>query len=104
MRKIDLKDGMLVKYRNGGIRLVLKRRFIYEDGFMAFTSYNADLTHYLGTEKYDIMEIREKEGFYDFDLGDHWREAETVWTRKETKKMTIAEIQKELGYKIEVVE
>lgn len=118
MQKSDLKTGMVVELRNGDIYLVMyapdlrKRVFIsFDGGFLDYRDYSEDLT--FGQPQY-IREFNPR----DFDivkiytLGETlWNilkdknrlQYKTIWHREETKEMTVAEIEKELGYKIRIV-
>lgn len=45
MRKSDLKDRMVVEYRNEGRRIVIGDRFVGEESWSNIVEYNEDLTH-----------------------------------------------------------
>lgn len=117
MKKSDLKTGMRVKTRNGEIFLVIKDidsqncghqdvAFVHNLGFMPGDSYDCELKCYKN-KNYDIIEV-----FRLVDTSD--REFLTgnilklgkrylIWRRQEPKKMTVNEIEKELGYPVEIV-
>ena len=110
MRKSDLKTGMTVKYRNGSLAKVLKDvnteyyghqdvLFAGKNGFMNGDSYLEDL-HAKMFRDYDIIEIYQRPGecvILDFDT------SKLLWRREEVKKLTVAEVEAELGYKVEII-
>lgn len=111
MKKSDLVVGQsVVQFRNGEWALLVMndmdcKAFATQGSTMAneLTNYNEELLRNADKEL-DIMVV----GQIDFACLLLNKKLENnftkVWTRQETKKMTIADIQKELGYKIEVVE
>ena len=124
--KPDLKDGMVVEYRNGRRRLVLNEKFIGEDGNTHFNDFNNDLTSakdgrsLFGArfQDFDIMKVYSTAAEYTkylfAELGflkiilllTSIDELTLIWEREEEsehKEMTVEEIEKELGYKIKVV-
>lgn len=95
-KKSDLLDGDIVTQRNGNKKIYC----IDRDGFVGINDksylYHGNYTENLldkdGDEIYDIMKV-ERPAKY-----------ETVFIRDtEVKEMTIAEIEKELGYPIKVI-
>lgn len=112
MKKSDLRTGMRVTTRNGGKFIILlncsdnvhKHRDIMTSlsGIWSdIDEYEEDLTCRTD-DIFDIMTIEIPE--YSNDLFSESCKFETLWQRQEIKEMTIEEIQKELGYKIKVVE
>lgn len=100
IKKKDLRNGDIVTYRNGNKRIVNKarNRIVYIDDFenlsMDFDSYTNDLylDDSLDTE-YDILQV------YRPTTTEVFKTA-----REEHKKeMTIAQIEKELGYEIRII-
>lgn len=103
--KADLKDGMVVEYRNGKRRMVLGDIFT-KDGFVNISEYDDNLIHndiFGWNPDLDIVKVYKSsarvlpEWFKDCYLTLVWERGE------EHKEMTVAEIEKELGYKIKVV-
>ena len=98
--KADLKNRMVVELRNG------ERRLFVGDGFIGFggcnkeETYDNDLLH-IRQSNWDIVKVLQPISFLK-DLNNSF--LETVWQRPEPKKMTKIEIEKELGYEIEIVE
>ena len=106
--KADLKDGMVVEYRNGKRRLVFNYTFTGIDGYLEFSNYTNNLTYnYISHEdprSFDIVKIYEikyigkiPDMFSDYNLNLLWERPE------EYKEMTVEEIEKALGCKIKVV-
>lgn len=112
--KADLKVGYVVKFRRGDLRMIMpaslgKLVAIASDGTNGdISKYRDDLTHRYGEKAtdfadFDIMEV------YGLSCWDHeaymisTSSRELLWKREEAKKMTVEEIEKELGYKIEIV-
>lgn len=103
MQKSDLKNGMIVKFRNGTAAIVNLNETdreikVTNDIYVSINAFQDDLT-YNFTPIYDIMRV--------YNYIDECRTAvgyECIWKRKEeTKEMTVKEIEKELGYKIKIV-
>lgn len=111
--KSDLKDGMVVEHRDGDRYMVFGNCFISPDGNWDATKYNDDLTSNTDSmwrHDYDICRVyKVSSGIYmDFKdiFNDEKNYVKLIWERKEEpkhKEMTVAEIEKELGYKIKVV-
>ena len=110
MNKADLKVGYLVEDRAGNLKMVMATtrdlELIYEDHMThgPFNKINDDLTS-KAKEEFDIMKVWGFAPFamytFNFDTNDR----ELLWERKEKKKkkMTVAEIEKELGYEVEII-
>lgn len=105
--KADIKVGYVVKHRNGTLSMAMlvgeeiEPRLIDTLGGYTYM-FNEDLTNY-GSDTWDIVEV------YGYASNCGWAikistEYRTLlWKREEVKKMTVEEIEKELGYKIEIV-
>lgn len=95
-KKSDLLDGDIVTQRNEGQKRYSTKRngFVGLDGnsYLDYNNYTENLLDKDGDEIYDIMKV------------ERAIEYKTVFDRDtEVKEMTIAEIEKELGYPIKVV-
>lgn len=105
----DLETRMVVETRNGDRYLVFRDQkeihVMCSDGnfytkFVGgnYGNHNADM-RFPGDTDLDVMTV--------FPKVDTFEEVKTVndpiWERKEPKKMTIAEIQKQLGHEVEVI-
>lgn len=105
--KADLKDGMVVEFRNGDRHLVLNGIFMAEDGWMPISDYQDNLINQPGmlSENYDIMKVYTSSSKILKSYFDNWR-LTLIWERKEeepVKEMTVAEIEEKLGYKVKVI-
>ena len=104
--KADLKDGMVVKHRNGDKRMVISEALIGENGYADQNCFREDLTHrYFKDLDIGVYAIQEYNNFADM-LSDY--NLELIWERTESKKMTVEEMRKKLeeltGEEIEVVQ
>lgn len=105
--KMELKEGMIVECRN-------KNRYLLRqvndeligsnfDGWIK-AIYNENLCeNYYHDETFDIMKIYKSKSPKLENLFDNIY-LECIWERKEPKKMTLAQINKALGYEVEVVD
>lgn len=104
MKKADLKSGMVIEVRSGDRYLVLRDN-------KKLTFMNANCKSYIDSRNLgkdmlrltynnlDIMRVFDKVSI----LNDVQNTTCLLWERKEVKKMTLAEIENELGYKVEVI-
>ncbi len=105
--KADLKDGMVVKHRNGDKRMVISEALIGENGYADQNCFREDLTHryFKDLDIVGVYAIQEYNNFADM-LSDY--NLELIWERTESKKMTVEEMRKKLeeltGEEIEVTE
>ena len=103
--KADLKDGMVVKHRNGDKKMVISEALIGEDGYSDRNCFREDLTYryFKDLDIVGVYAIQEYNNFADM-LSDY--NLELIWERKEPKKMTVEEMRKKLeeltGEQIEV--
>ena len=110
--KADLKAGYVVKYRSGELRMVLpyRRGLVITDidgqWLNLVTELNDDLTAGATTNNLDVMEVYGLSAFGSTACRISTFGRELLWKREEekpAKKMTVSEIEKALGYKVEVV-
>ena len=125
MQKSDIKNGMHVITNNGTEYVILSDIYassqisgnntaytimaeINGEGWMNFDRYTHDLRCESGDFNYEIQAVFEPK-FYSATLmsvrnvySDY--NFTKVWERPIVKKMTKADIEKELGYEIEIVE
>ena len=122
----DLKTGMIVTTRNGMqftvIRNAVKpwnnstdlliytnmdyRKYNYEwkRGCFTFSSFNEDMRAASGNRKWDIVKVETADLPFGFmDLNDEPHRRSTLWCESNKVKLTVAEIESRLGYKIEIV-
>ena len=108
--KADLRDGMVVEQRDGGMYLVLAGMAVRKNGRNRIGGYDDDLKRKGCYEGGDIVKVYRitpeslrciEDVFIKGNL-------ELIWERKEPKKMTVEEMRKKLeeltGEEIEVTE
>lgn len=107
--KADLRDGMVVEQRDGGMYLVLAGTAVRKRGYNRIGDYDDDLkcAGYTGGDIVKVYRITPgslgciEDVFVKSNL-------ELIWERKEPKKMTVEEMRKKLeeltGEEIEVME
>lgn len=93
--KADLKDGMVVEYKNGKRRLVIANMLIGEDGFLTLDSFRENLENikFMDNTIVKIFKIKEAMTF-NYILDDD--NLKLIWERIEVKHMTVDEMQKKL--------
>ena len=113
--KNDLKVGYVVKLRDGGLEMVTMSGICGSNNSMLISigtsgvwtdiSRNIDdnLCRKDNTRDYDIVEVYGYSQYAYCALKVSTENRELLWKREEAKKMTVEEIEKELGYKIEIV-
>lgn len=102
--KADLKDGMVIEYKDGRRRLVLNNRLIGKDGYYELNKYTEDMKDKESSER-DIMRVFKIDIITTLDRIFHIDNLELIWERKKTKRMTVEEMRQKLeeltGDKIE---
>ena len=117
MKKSDLKTGYIVTTREGEeymVYLNVDTLFTQNDDIIVKSTgrcwnklqfYKEDLTYYDSeSERYDIVKVEKANHPYclqDMNYDRSFRE--TLWEREEPKEMTVAEIEKLLGYPVKIV-
>ena len=103
--KEDLKDGMVVQYRDGKRRLVVAEMLIGKDGFLTLEPFNENLENIKFME-HTIVKIYEIKNAAPFNSVLDDENLELIWERTKSKKMTAEEMRKKLekltGEKIKV--
>lgn len=104
--KADLKDGMVVEYRDGDRRLVIDKYLIGKKAHYELSTYNENLEDgYPGLTIMKVFKIRQR-AILERILDDD--NLELIWERTEPKKMTVEEMRQKLeeltGEEIEVTE
>ena len=105
--KMELKEGMIVECRNGDRYLLRKVNDALIgsnfDGYIKAV-YDENLCeNYYHEETFDIMKIYISKSLNLKNLFDN-NYLTCIWKRKETKKMTLAQISEALGYEVEVID
>ena len=110
--KLDLKNGMVVEYRNGRIGIYINGKILYKDGFDVIDELtedllDADCEDY--NERYDVIKVYElnMSGIYNLKTVLKKKNLILIWERNETKHMTAEEMRVKLeemtGDKIEII-
>ena len=115
--KSDLKTGMRVRYRNGGIRLVLRDTPLGELVVLDKPDHNGISTHNnLNVGYTNDLRCRSDENAADLDIVavykptlvykilDLRHEGDLIWERKEPKRLTLEELEARLGFEVEIIE
>ena len=87
MTKSDLKNGMVVEFRDKSRGLVHNERIISMEDYLLISKLNDDLTNKIGIEEIDIMKIFNSK---PITLGDLFADnrLELIWERKEQPKLS----------------
>lgn len=105
--KMELKEGMIIECRNGNRYFFREHRGkLIGSNFNEWIelSYDEELNvNEYFYEEYDIMKIYESKAYVLSNLFDN-DYLTCIWKRKESKKMTLAQISEALGYEVEVVD
>ena len=117
MFKSELKSGMVVVYRNGDARTVLKETQFGNmitsadrKVFASFDAYTEDLIHCgCGKDnppdkKYDIMEVYEPVNKFRPLMDFNDKNFELVWKRKEPRIVTLMDLMEVFGDCFKVVD
>lgn len=103
--KSDIKDGMVVEYRDGDRRLVIDKYLIGKNAYYELSTYNENLEDkYPRLTIMKVFKIRQR-AILERILDDD--NLELIWERKEPKKMTVEEMRQKLeeltGEEIEII-
>ena len=103
--KADLKDGMVVEYRDGKRRLVLNNFLIGIDGYFDLSNYSENLKDKNSSDR-DVVGVFKVNIVTNLDYIFRTENLELIWERTESKKMTTEEMRQKLveltGENIEV--
>lgn len=101
--KADLKPGMVVELCDGDRYLFVNDKFANAHEWSDSKHYNNDLTHSV-YENLNIVKVYTSTGHTLGTMLDK-SSLTLVWERKDdVKEMTVAEIEKQLGYKVKIVD
>ena len=111
MKKDELKVGYLVRHRNGELAMVMPIKFnmnpiglISSKGhWCSLRQFADDLTFEGSYRENDIMEVWGLNNYIAYTLSVSTNGRELLWKREEKVKLTMAEIEKRLGYEFEIV-
>lgn len=96
----DLKNGMIIEKRNGDRRLVVDDYFIGWTGNVGRTTKSAytESLESIYDKDLDIVKV------YSISMNNITEVCDLIWERRTKKKMTKKEIEKILGYEIDILE
>lgn len=102
-KKSDLKNRMVVEYRNGERKLVVDDLLMDRHESDMLTVYNDDLTFkdYYCNE-YDITRVYPEANTFEQMLTVEQKH-EPIWQRSEVKEVTMAEVEEKFGCKVKIV-
>lgn len=99
--KSDLKDGMVVEFRDGGRRILLNGHLMTNNSVLDTYHFTEDLQHQF--DDFTIDKVYTSNAKFGMDYFKDMY-LKLIWEREpEYKEMTVAEIEEKLGYKIKVI-
>lgn len=106
----DIKSGYVAKFRDGKLMMAIRagdfEKIVCDDegSWMPISRYSSSLKHPT-LKEHDIMEIYGlvEEGHYDLAGCLDTDHRPLLWKRSEPVKMTVEEINRKLGYEVEIV-
>lgn len=101
MTKADLKDGMVCRIGNGETFIWLNGK--PRNNMSIMSKVRDDLKNDAGVSDFEIVEIYETGGETLNEMLDVDRFGTLIWKREKPKEMTVAEIEKALGYPVKIV-
>lgn len=93
--KADLKNRMVVEYRDGKKKIVVDDILMGNDGYAHIRDYNDDLTNPFDSNR-DIIKVFDKILYFD-KISETYFGHLMLWERKETKELTLKEIEEKFG-------
>ena len=104
---MELKEGMIIECRNGErylLRTACGELVASSNNKYMSIDYDDELNENRYFDKnFDVMKIYTSNALIlNILFNDTYLEC--IWERKEPKKMTLAQISKELGYEVEVID
>ena len=107
MNKSDLKNGMVLELRNGERYMVVGEYWIRQNAWIDPDDYNEDLAIKGDTKadrQFDVVRVYRPHQYDAIAVMEKKKDtSKLVWERKEPMKMTVKEIEKALGYPVEIV-
>ena len=111
MTKSDLRTGMRVKFRSAEYsefyvvfvdEECLDIKFVRDGGHLTDRHIGENLKYGKGSDEWDVLAVYSHPTNPDNFLKPN-AYGSLLWERKETKKMTVAEVCEALGYEVEIV-
>lgn len=105
--KSDLKNRMVVEYRNGYRRMVVDDVLVGNTRYGDLKEYNDDLSYnggYNGTLDSELDIVKVYSEINVFGNKDDIRKLGTpIWERSEVKEVTMSEVEEKFGCKVKIV-
>lgn len=99
--KSDIKDGMVVEFRDGDRRIVLNGHLMTNNAVINTSHFTEDLQHQFDDFTIDKVYTSNARFGTDYFKDEY---LDLIWEREpEYKEMTVSEIEEKLGYKIKVI-
>ena len=99
----DLKDGMVVRTREGMLGMIHGDRILFERTYTLLREYKMDLTRNDMYNRLDIMTIYRSDRPTSLNTFFRTDNLIKLWERGPEVEMTIAQIEEKLGHKIKIV-
>lgn len=99
----DLKDGMVVKTREGMLGMVHGARILFEKSHTDLNEYKMDLTRNDEYSRLDIIAIYRSDRPTSLNTFFRVDNLIELWERAPEVEMTVAQIEEKLGYRIKIV-
>lgn len=105
--KDDLEDGMVIEYADGRRRLVAGELLLGNEGYSKLEAYSNNLEYIFFPYYFSFESLRIDKVYsaYLTELPKYFddRNLTLIWEREDPKEMTIEDIEKIIGYKIEII-
>ena len=101
--KADLKNCMVVEYRNGSLRLVVGDTLIGKGGFLPLSNYKENLIYENKNAEFDIVKIYDT--ISNLDHLEIIGALDLLWERPEleVKEVTMSEVEEKFGCKVKII-
>lgn len=102
--KADLKNRMVVEYRNGSLRLVVGDTLIGKGGFLSLSDYKENLIYENEKAEFDIVKIYNR--ISNLDNLEIIGALDLLWERPEIpeiKEVTMSEVEEKFGCKVKII-
>lgn len=99
--KADLRNRMVVEYRNGDRRMVVDDRLMGKFNYCVLTEYDDNLIRKDLDSVFDIMKVYRRISV--FSKKDNENSLELLWERPEIKEVTMSEVEEKFGCKVKII-
>ena len=100
-KKSDLKNRMVVAYRDGRRRMIVDDLGIGDNGFLTLCSYDNNLNYTKNNHLLDIVKVYDKVN--TLKGIEHNGLLNLLWERSEVKEVTMTEVEEKFGCKVKIV-